>query len=57
MLSNKNVKTTFKLKDYEFDRVCAVAMHMNDRVLLLISVYMPCDNRRLNQNLVEYIHV
>ncbi len=55
ILWNKNVKATFKPIDYESDRVCTVAMHMNDTVLLLICVYIPCDDRRLNQNLVEYI--
>ncbi len=51
------MKATFRLIDYESDQFCAIAVHMNDRVLLLIRVYMPCDDRRLNQNLVQYIHV
>ncbi len=57
ILWNKNVKATFKPIDYESDQVCALAMYMNDRVLLLICVCIPCDDRRLNQNLVQYIHV
>ncbi len=51
------MKATFKPIDYKSDRVCAVAMQMNDRVLLLIGVHMPCDDRRLKQNLEEYMHV
>ncbi len=30
---------------------------VNDAKLLLICVYMPCNDSRANQNLLEYVHV
>ena len=37
-------------------RVCAVLIHLARNVkMLLVSVYMPCDDRRPDGNLTEYI--
>ncbi len=49
------MKATFKPIDYDSDQVSVFGMHMNDRVLLLICIYMNCNNKRLNHILVEYI--
>ncbi len=54
---NKNLKTKVVPAEHESDRVCAVTVDVNDGKLLLICVYMPCDDRRANQNMLEYLHV
>lgn len=52
-----NLKADVKTVDYDSKRVCAVYADLSDGVLLLICVYMPCDDRRPNHNLLEYKHV
>jgi len=42
---------------YDSHRICAVLLEIRGETLLLISVYMPCDDRCLNQNNIEYSEV
>jgi hypothetical protein len=54
---NKNLKWKVVSIEFDSDRVCAVNVHIgNGRSLLLICVYMPCDDRLRNGTLQEYIH-
>ncbi len=41
---NKNLKTKVVPVEHESDMVCAVTLDVNDGKLLLICVYMPCDD-------------
>ena len=40
-----------------FDSFCAVIVDLEGKSLLLVCVYMPCDDRCRDQNIREYIHV
>ena len=42
---------------YESKRLCAVIIELGDEKLLMLNVYMPCDDRCLDQNINEYIQV
>ncbi len=40
--------------DSESQRVCGVLIEYNNNKVLLICVYMPVDDNRPNQNIIEY---
>ena len=42
---------------YESKRICAIIIDLGIEKLLLLNVYMPCDDRCLDQNINEYIQV
>ncbi len=46
---NRNVKTKVVPVVYESYRVCAITVDVNEGVLLLICVYMLCNDRQANQ--------
>ncbi len=52
------LKNTLKARvtpiDIESQRVCAVSIEYENIKVLLICVYMPCDDNRPNQNIIEY---
>ena len=55
-------KLTLKAKvvpvAYESKRVCAVIIHLDSKVkLVLLCVYMPCDDRCMGGNLIEYVQI
>ncbi len=43
--------------DSESQHVCAVLIEYNSNKVLLICVYMPVDDNRPNQNIIEYNYV
>ncbi len=40
--------------DIEYQRICAVSIEYDNIKVLLICVYMPCDDNTPNQNIIEY---
>ena len=57
ILWRKNINHKVVPVEYDSDRMCAVTVHVDEGILLLVCVYMPCDDRRPNDNLLEYIQV
>ena len=57
ILWNPDLKCKIKIVNYESKRMCAVIAEIGDEKLLLINVYMPCDDRCLDQNINEYVQV
>ena len=57
ILWRKNINHKVVPVEYDSDRTCAVTVHIDEGILLLVCVYMPCDDRRPNNNLLEYIQV
>ena len=41
----------------ESNRICAISLHLNGLCFLLVNVYMPCDDRRENGNINEFIKI
>ncbi len=52
------LKNTLKARvtpiDIESQRLCAVSIEYENIKVLLICVYMPCDDNRPNQNIIEF---
>ncbi len=55
---NQNIKAKIDPVEYNSNRVCAVTVKMlNKKRFLLLCIYMPCDDKQTNTNLIEYVRV
>ncbi len=55
---NPNIKAKIDPVEYNSNRACAITIEMlNKKRFLLLCIYMPCDDKRTNTNLIEYVWV
>ena len=54
ILWRNTLKNRVRVVPYESKRICAVEMECDTGKLLIINVYMPCDDNKQNGNVIEY---
>ena len=54
---NKRIQCKVSPVELKSKRMCAVTIDLEDKVILLVCVYMPCDDRCLHLNLMEFNYI
>ena len=54
ILWRNTLKNRVRVVPYESKRICAVEMECDIGKLLIINVYMPCDDNKQNGNVIEF---